>query len=188
MWSYDISVGVGDRQSALVLRTLNLVPKNVGSRIVAWCRSLEMYQILACWFTFWSAIKPVHKKTVYVVHKFFTRLQDTSTGAVISACTMQAHRRVPAADKDWCSGKCYLLCSRIKTVEKWPTVLNQKQQDSNPKKKSRALCKRHVNGVCMSECVRRWEPWSHEQHDVQKGKKPRSNFMAKKYGMGKNRF
>ena len=26
-----------------------------------------------------------------------------------------------------------------------------KKQDSNPKKKSRALCKRHVNGVCV--CV-----------------------------------
>ena len=36
------------------------------------------------------------------------------TTYVISACTMQAYRRVPAADKDWCSGKCYLLCSRIK--------------------------------------------------------------------------
>ena len=35
------------------------------------------------------------------------------TVVVISACTLQAYRRVPA-DKDWCSGKCYLLCSRIK--------------------------------------------------------------------------
>ena len=40
------------------------------------------------------------------------------TTYVISACTMQAYRRVPAADKDWCSGKCYLLCSRIKLWKK----------------------------------------------------------------------
>ena len=50
----------------------------------------------------------------FALHESVNPVSLTYTIAVISACTMQAYRRVPAADKDWCSGKCYLLGSRIK--------------------------------------------------------------------------
>ena len=66
----------------------------------------------------WLLLRPLTSLSV------FADTEDTAavvvvvavvvTVVVISACTMQAYRRVPAADKDWCSGKCYLLCSRIK--------------------------------------------------------------------------
>ena len=65
---------------------------------------------------------------------------------------MQAYRRVPAADKDWCSGKCYLLGSRIK-LWKNDQLSSIKTTGLLSKKKSRALCKRHVNGVCVCRSV-----------------------------------
>ena len=36
------------------------------------------------------------------------RVFNVRKALVISTCTMHAYRRVPAADKDWCSGKRYL--------------------------------------------------------------------------------